>query len=120
MKVAVVGSRSLGREYYRLLEEHIPAECSEVISGGAAGVDRLAREYAESRNISLVEFLPDYKSYERSAPIVRNAEIVARADLVLIFWDGCSKGSRNVIMTCINTHKPYRVILCNGGQTGGI
>ena len=112
MKVAVVGSRSIGPECAAMLEEYIPAGCSEVISGGAAGVDTQARAYAVRRNIKLTEFLPDYKSFDRMAPIIRNSEIVSAADYVLIFWDGSSKGSMNVIMTCIKTNKPYQVVLC--------
>ncbi len=43
MKVAVVGSRGLRVEH---LEEYLPKETTEIISGGARGVDTSAREYA--------------------------------------------------------------------------
>ena len=48
------------------------ADITEIVSGGAKGVDSLAREYAERKGIKLTEFIPEYKSYGRAAPIVRN------------------------------------------------
>ena len=57
------------------------------------------------------EILPDYPHYGHSAPIRRNAEIVELADYVLIFWDGTSPGSRNVIQRCRDTGTPYRIEL---------
>lgn len=43
MKIAVVGSRSLN---VSCLEDFIPSDVDEIVSGGAAGVDTCAREYA--------------------------------------------------------------------------
>ena len=60
MKVAVVGSRSL---CVTNLEKYLPEETTELISGGAAGVDTSAREYALAHDIPLTEFLPDYQRY---------------------------------------------------------
>lgn len=39
MKVAIIGSRGITAIS---IAEHIPAECSEIITGGARGIDRLA------------------------------------------------------------------------------
>lgn len=97
MKVAVIGSRGLT---VNDLEKYLPAETTEIISGGARGVDTCAREYALSHGIKLTEFLPDYKKYGRSAPLKRNITIIENADLVLAFWDGSSRGTRFVIDKC--------------------
>ena len=43
MKVAVIGSRGLAVEN---LADYLPPETTEIISGGAKGVDACAREYA--------------------------------------------------------------------------
>ena len=48
--------------------------------------------------------------YCYAAPIVRNKQIVECADIVLAFWDGCSKGTLSVIRYCEKIGKPYRVI----------
>jgi len=97
MKVAVIGSRRLTVEN---LEKYLPEETTEIISGGARGVDTCAREYALSHGIKLTEFLQDYKKYGRSAPLKRNITIIENADLVLAFWDGSSRGTKFVIDKC--------------------
>ncbi len=98
MKVAVVGSRNLS---VRDLGAYLPSETTEIISGGARGVDTSAREYANAHGIPLTEILPDYKKYPgRIAPLKRNIEIIEKADLVLAFWDGESHGTKFVIDNC--------------------
>ena len=98
MKVAVVGSRNLS---VRNLGEYLPSETTEIISGGARGVDTSAREYANAHDIPITEILPDYKKYPGMiAPLKRNIEIIERADLVLAFWDGQSHGTKFVIDNC--------------------
>jgi hypothetical protein len=44
----------------------------EIVSGGAIGIDRCAKEYAIRNNITLREFLPEYNKFGRSAPLKRN------------------------------------------------
>ena len=114
MKVAVVGSRNLGDSCYGVVERYVPVGCSEIISGGAAGVDMLAERYAQENNLMLTVMRPDYKTFDRTAPLVRNGEIVRRADYVLILWDGVSRGTLNVIMTCMKTNKPHKLLLIKG------
>lgn len=57
MKVAVIGSRGLKVED---LGKYLPADTTEIISGGAKGVDTCAREYALLHGIKLTEFKPNY------------------------------------------------------------
>ena len=54
MRVAVIGSRGL---CVLNLEKYLPKEVTEIVSGGAKGVDTSAREYAISHGIKLTEFL---------------------------------------------------------------
>ena len=65
----------------------------EIVSGGAAGIDSLAAEYARRNGLKLTEILPQYDRYGRAAPILRNKRIVEYADQILAFWDGSSKGT---------------------------
>ena len=97
MKVAVVGSRNLRIDD---LGKYLPDGVTEIVSGGARGVDTSAREYALTHNIKLTEFLPEYDQYGRSAPLRRNITIIEYADLVLAFWDGSSRGTKYVIDNC--------------------
>ena len=97
MRVAVIGSRGLT---VNDLGKYLPADTTEIISGGAMGIDACAREYANSHGIKLTEFLPEYEKFGRSAPLKRNITIIKNADLVLAFWDGTSHGTRFVIENC--------------------
>ena len=106
MKVAVIGSRSI-TSYP--LEEVIPADATEIISGGARGADALAREYALQRGIPLSEIRPEYARYGKGAPLRRNMEIIARAELIIALWDGNSTGTAQVIAECRKIGKPLIV-----------
>jgi hypothetical protein len=68
-------------------------EVGQIVSGGAAGVDTLAASWAMRNMVPLVELRPDYAAHGAGATHVRNAEVVRRAGLVLIVWDGMSKGT---------------------------
>ncbi|MBO7250565.1 MAG: DUF2493 domain-containing protein [Clostridia bacterium] len=106
MRLAVVGSR-------RIVVENIGdylEGAEEIVSGGAAGVDRCAAEYARENGITLTELLPEYSRYGRAAPIVRNRAIVDLADEIIVFWDGRSKGSLSVIKYAERIGKPCRVV----------
>ena len=107
MKVAVVGSRGIRRIN---LEKYLPKECDEIVSGGAIGVDTLARNYAIANGLKLKEFLPEYEKYGRRAPILRNFLIVDYADEVIAFWDGESRGTFSVIDYCYKKGKKIRVV----------
>jgi hypothetical protein len=108
LKIAVVGSRSLTVPD---LGQYLPPETTEILSGGAKGVDTSAREYSLSNGIKLTEFLPQYNKYGRSAPLKRNLEIIGNADFVLAFWDGKSQGTEFVIKNCERLGIPIEVIL---------
>ena len=90
MKVAVIGSRGL---YIANLDKYLPPETTEIISGGAQGIDTCARVYAQLHGLKLTELLPDYAKYGRAAPLVRSRAIVEAADRVLAIWDGQSRGT---------------------------
>ena len=89
MKVAVVGSRNLQVDD---LGKYLPDGVTEIVSGGARGVDTSAREYALAHDIKLTEFLPEY-------------------DLVLAFWDGSSRGTKYVIDNCKRLGIPIKVFV---------
>ena len=107
MKIAVIGSRSL---QIPELEPYLPEKTTEIVSGGAAGIDRRAAQCAQRNGWKLTEFLPDYRCYGRAAPLVRNRQIVDYADAVVAFWDGHSRGTAYTVHYCRKTGKEVRVI----------
>lgn len=106
MRVAVIGSRGL---YVEDLGSYLPEGTTEIVSGGARGVDASAREYALRHGLKLTEFLPEYSRYGRGAPLRRNIAIIESADLVLAFWDGRSKGTKHVIDNCKERNIPVQI-----------
>lgn len=97
MKAAVIGSRGLT---VTDLGKYLPEGTTEIVSGGAKGIDTCAKEYALANNIKLTEFLPEYEKFGRNAPLKRNLQIIDYADIVLAFWDGKSRGTKFVIDNC--------------------
>lgn len=106
MRVAVIGSRGLCVEN---LGEYLPKETTEIISGGARGVDTSAKNYALQYGLKLTEYLPEYGRYGRGAPLKRNIRIIENADMVLAFWDGTSRGTKFVIENCQKRNIPVAV-----------
>ncbi len=113
MKVAVIGSRELNTD---MIDFYIPAAATEIVSGGAKGVDSAAKRFAKESNLKYTEFLPDYKNYGKAAPLKRNDEIIEYADIVIALWDKKSKGTKYVIDKCKEIGKSlivYRHCFCN-------
>ena len=107
MKISVIGSRGLK---VNNLEKYLPRDVTEIVSGGARGIDTCAREYALANRLKLTEFLPEYDKYGRGAPLKRNLQIIDYADEVLAFWDGQSRGTKYVIEECRKKNKKVTVM----------
>ena len=108
MIVAVIGSRSLT---VNNLGKYLPESTTEIVSGGARGVDSCAKAYAVQKGLKLTEFFPDYSTYGRKAPLIRNQLIINYADCVFAFWDGSSRGTKFVINACRSQGKPIRLFI---------
>ena len=109
MKIAIVGSRSIT---VNNLGDYLPENTTEIVSGGAIGVDRSVRNYAKTHNIKLKEFLPEYERYGRSAPLKRNLQIIDYADEVIAFWDGMSHGTRFVTRNTVCYRELQKKKMC--------
>ena len=111
MTIAIVGSRGLTvPDFTPYLPE---GEIEKIVSGGAKGIDSDAAAFARKKGIALEEIKPNYDRYGRAAPILRNKDIVQRADLTLIFWDGSSKGTKSVIDLCRKKGRSYLLYIKN-------
>lgn len=108
MKVAIIGSRSLE---VTNLGKYLPDGVTEIVSGGAKGIDCCAEEYAKSHSLKFTVFLPEYKKYGKAAPLKRNLQIIDYSDLIIAFWEGKSKGTKFVIDNCNRKNKKVEIIL---------
>jgi len=88
MKLAITGSRKY-QDYDTLVSilESLAPEATAIITGGAKGADELAARYAKANGLELITIRPDYKKYySKIAPLMRNTEIVEKADQVIAFY----------------------------------
>ncbi len=114
MKTAIIGSRNL---QIGNIEAMVPQLTSEIISGGAKGIDSEAKHYAMERGIKYTEFLPDYARFGKAAPSKRNIKLIEYADIVIAIWDGKSRGTRFVIEHYRKTGKKIEVHIYADGET---
>lgn len=105
MKLAIVGSRDFND--YEFLKKIIDYHsCTQIISGGARGADRLAKRYAAEHGIPIKEFLPDWDTHGKAAGYLRNEQIVETCDELVAFWDGESRGTKHSITLAEKASKP--------------
>lgn len=110
MRVGIIGSRDCKNLTIEKIAEFLPPDCTEIVSGGAAGVDTLAAELAKLKNIPLRVYPPDYEKYGKQAPLKRNLQIVEHCDNLIAFWDCYSRGTAFTINACIERRVPIRII----------
>src|SRR5271154_6817028 len=99
MKLIIAGSRNMWirtDELLDLLNYFRLFEITEVVSGGATGIDSDGEEFARTHNISLKRFPADWNKYGNSAGPRRNKQMADYADALLLIWDGKSRGSANM------------------------
>ncbi len=100
MKVIIAGSRSI-TDANVLLKAVAEADfdITEVVSGGAKGVDRLGELYAKLKGITVKQFLPAWGGYAGNrAGHVRNGQMAQYADALIAITTGPeSKGTAHMI-----------------------
>lgn len=108
MKLAIIGSRNLTEIS---IDEYVSDEVTEIVSGGAKGIDTLAKDFARRKEIPIVEFLPKYNLYGRAAPLKRNEEIAQYADEAIALWNGKSKGTEHTIKLFNKLGKKVTIVI---------
>lgn len=73
-----------------------------IISGHVSGADALGERYAQERGFQLETFPADRKAHGRAAGPIRNARMASAANALIAFWDGKSRGTKNMIETAKN------------------
>lgn len=70
---------------------------TEILSGGAIGVDSLGEKFAHEFGMHVEYHLPDWDKYNKRAGLVRNEEMAKVADALIAIWDGKSRGTAHMI-----------------------
>ena len=114
-KCIIAGSRSF--QDYEMLKERCDlllkykAEKSiEIISGTAHGADALGERYAIERGYKLIRMPANWEQEGRSAGYKRNVAMAEKADALIAFWDGKSRGTEHMIRIAKDRGLQVRVI----------
>lgn len=99
-RVLVCGGRDFNDPSFifrHLVGRHAKSPITTIIEGGAPGVDRFARMWAQGQNIPVVSYPADWKTEGKAAGPKRNARMIeeGKPDLVVAFRGG--KGTANMV-----------------------
>jgi hypothetical protein len=118
MNLGIVGSRSFRCNYdaeiraKEIILSYIKSNnVNKLISGGADGPDKWAEDVAKENEVEIKVYLPNWDVYGKRAGFIRNKDIVEDTDLMLIFWDGKSKGTNHDICIAHRQNTPYVLFL---------
>jgi len=102
MKLIIAGSRTFNN--YEFLAETISRlytskgiKITEIVSGGARGADKLGERYAKENLMPVKIFPAAWDCYGKSAGFRRNIKMAEYGDMVIVFWDGKSVGTKHMI-----------------------
>ena len=115
-RILVVGSRTYNNK--RNIAKTIDGYISDIkgrkniliISGGAKGVDSIAVEHSKSKEIETKTFEANWTLYDKKAGFIRNTIMGDTCTEAIVFWDGKSKGTKNMINILERMGKPYKLI----------
>ena len=86
-------------------------ETITVLSGHCHGADLLGEAYARERGFDLETYEAEWTRYGPAAGPKRNAAMAEKADALMCFWNGRSRGTRNMIEEAMRRGLKVRVCL---------
>src|SRR5450759_4491925 len=117
MRVAIVGSRRFS-EPSRVSDyvNALPLRAS-IITGSASGVDAAATRAARAKGIPVQVIPASFDELaDASKSAARNQRLIDACDLLVAFWDGSSKGTRNTVERALDSGKEVHVFQSGGGK----
>ena len=107
MKVIIAGSRDI-IDFVHVMDAIMFAkfDITEVVSGGAVGVDQNGEQWATDCDIPVKKFPADWNQFGKSAGYKRNVQMAEYADALLAVWDGFSRGTNHMIDIMNKKGKP--------------
>jgi predicted Rossmann fold nucleotide-binding protein DprA/Smf involved in DNA uptake len=112
LKIAIVGSRHFSEP--NRVSDYVSAlpRGASIITGSASGVDAAATKTARAKGIP-VQVIPasfdELADASRSA--ARNQRLIDACDVLVAFWDGASKGTRNTVERALDSGKEVHVFI---------
>lgn len=117
MRLIIAGSRHFDEERaLRQITHLIPKlaayldlpPVTHVITGDASGVDAAASRWAmgKQRPGSATIYEANWAAYGKAAGPIRNGEMAADGDALLLIWDGKSRGSADMLRKALARNLP--------------
>jgi hypothetical protein len=98
MKVIIAGSRDFAdHRHFDYSLANCGLTITEVVCGECRGPDLMGKAWANQRGIPVKSFPADWSQHGRAAGPKRNAAMADYADAAVVFWDGTSRGTANMI-----------------------
>lgn len=103
VKVIIAGSREITDfTHVEVGMAEVNWSITEVVSGGARGVDKLGEDWADLMGIPYRQFIPEWDAKGKGAGYARNVEMATYADALVAFWDNNSSGTKHMIDIALN------------------
>jgi len=105
-KVIIAGSRHIENDAYSReqikdlilsYENRFGETITHVITGKCSGVDTIGAEVAEGLDLEVIEYPADWSAHGYAAGPIRNRQMAANADGLILVWDGKSRGSHHML-----------------------
>ena len=125
MIVAIIGSRTFSDyRFFRNKCNQLLALSDQttmtIISGGARGTDRLAERYAREKAIRIKVYQAEWEILGKTAGFIRNDLMLIDCTHVIAFWDGCSHGTRHMVVKAKLMKKQIRVVIIKNQEPARI
>ncbi len=111
MRTIIAGSRTVKNiQQVQVYLSRNPWVISEVVCGKAKGPDTYGERWAQKHDIQVEYFPADWEKFGKAAGMIRNTHMAEYAQALVAFWDGQSKGTRNMIDQMMMRNKVVLVI----------
>lgn len=101
-RIICAGSRDYeDSEYiYKVLDyylQNLPKHDTAILDGKARGPDSIGGLYAKEKGYRILEFPANWDEHGKAAGFIRNEEMAKNATHLIAFWDGVSRGTKDMI-----------------------
>lgn len=96
MRTIIAGSRTFASYSYLagVCDNH---DISVVLSGTARGADQLGERWAQAMEIPIERYPAQWDLHGKSAGYKRNELMASKAEQLIAFWDGNSRGTKHMV-----------------------
>jgi ABC-type enterochelin transport system substrate-binding protein len=113
MKLIIAGGRNFTdyQKLKKICDYILQNQTSiEIVSGGCRGADKIGEQYSKEKGYSLKRFPANWNRYGKAAGPKRNKQMANYADALIAFWDGKSRGTKNMIDLSKSVNLKIRII----------